>query len=169
MQDLQKTACEPGFAVFATVSASSSACWLAPPVAGQPAGHPVFLKRKTATGWLTWRLKSPAQLSPSAAQQGSARTTEGSKPGKNCSANIKSRLVPQSSSAVFATNPTIQISLSYKAERVAGHLLLLSCHQPCVVNGGMLHLEWEDNQGCLTKKSLLQVNSSLWYHNFQPY
>lgn len=43
MQDIQKTACELSFAVFAKASAGSSACWLAPPVAWQPSGHPTFL------------------------------------------------------------------------------------------------------------------------------
>lgn len=38
-----KIACEPGFVVMTKASASSSACWLAPPVAWQSPGHPVFL------------------------------------------------------------------------------------------------------------------------------
>lgn len=32
-----------------------------------------------------------------------------------------------------------------------------------------LPLRWEGTQGCLSNKSLLQVNGSLWCHNFQPH
>lgn len=154
---IQKTACEPGFAVFTKASAASSACLLAPPVAWQPPGHPTFLWRKTVTEWLTWKLNSPAQLSPSAGlckgYRGKwtnwARTTQptsnpaGSHKALQLYLFISTHQQLQACSLQFkwdTTNPTIpesQISLAYKAERVAGHLLLLSCHHPSMVNGGI--------------------------------
>lgn len=100
MQDIQKTGCEPGLTYSLKPVLAHLLAGLFFQLHGSSQGIQRFWK-EDSDRVTDPEAELPSSADPSAAQQNSARATEGSEVGKDCSANIKSCLVAQSSSAVF--------------------------------------------------------------------